>query len=917
VADRTVSVNLVAKVQGLTAGLATAKKSVSDFGGELDTLGVKHKDKFNGLAIAAGGLGAGLLGAFGMATKAAMDFDKEMSAVGSVAGTNAKRLSDLRTAAIQAGQATAYSATDAAQAEEELAKAGVSVKDILGGGLQGALSLAAAGQMDLSQAATIAAQAMNIFKLQGSAVPHIADVLAASANKSAADMTGMGDSLKQGGLVASQFGLSLEDTAGVLSAFADNALVGSDAGTSLKTMLQALANPSQQSAALMKQLGINVYDAQGKFVGITALAGILQKQLGGLTQQQRDQALAQIFGSDAMRSANVLYTQGSAGIQKYIGSVNDQGAAADTARQKMDNLSGDVEQLKGSLETLAIQSGSGANAGLRKLAQAATGAVNAFGQMPAPVQQTVTLLAGLSGAGLLLGTGWLKLRQQGQELMTSLRDMGPAGQVAATGLGKVAGVAGRLAIVLAAAQAASAAFGKDITPQVSKTTQDLNKFAAGGKAAGDSLGHLDYDLGTLGSGGMAKFGNAVGGTIESVTGLGRVFDESGYHAQQRLGAIDQALASLVSSGNGDQAKKDFDALATQAKKAGISIDDLKKGLPQYAEAQANAATSTAASANSFVNVAQNAKTMASSLQDAISKGQTLDDVFKELHGAAEDWARGEIGFAQSIGDLTNTLKENGRTLDINTQKGRDNKSAILDTVDAAEKAAQAKLTETGSVQAASDTYNGYISQLRKTLSQAGFTKQQIDDLIRTYAQMPAAVATSINAPGLAGAASSVRQYKQTLDALNGKHITTTVTVVTHGDTSHVQGQLNSYRRWGGIDYAADGLVRLGSAALYPARTSPTYGFAEPATGGEAFIPRLGDYARSTAILDQASRWYGGRFMPGGGKATAAPVVNVAAPQVRVYVGDEEITSRVKIVVDARIASYDRATTAAVSGGVRV
>src|SRR5690606_33018738 len=118
----------------------------------------------------------------------------------------------------------------------------------------------------------ISAQAMNIFKLEGKDVAYIADVLAAGANKSAADVGQLGDALRQGGLVAAQMGLGLEDTVGVLSLFADNALIGSDAGTSFKTMLQRLTPTSKEQAKAMREIGLSFFDAEGAFVGIEEAA---------------------------------------------------------------------------------------------------------------------------------------------------------------------------------------------------------------------------------------------------------------------------------------------------------------------------------------------------------------------------------------------------------------------------------------------------------------------------------------------------------------------------------------------------------------------------------------------------------------------------------------------------------------------
>lgn len=355
------------------------------------------------------GAGLGLVAAFGIAEKATSDFDKSMSGVGAVAHATAPEMEQLRTAALNAGRDTAFSAKEAADAEGELVKAGVSVKDVLSGGLTGALDLAAAGQLSLADAATISANAMNTFNLKGSDVPHIADVLAAGANKSAADVKELSYAMQQGGLVAAQTGLSFEDTTAVLSAFADRGLAGADAGTSLKTMLERLNNPTTAARDLMNSLGISAYDVNGKFVGIQNVAGQLHDKLGGLTDAQRNQTLATIFGSDAIRSATVLYSLGADGLKGYTDAVNDSGAAGRMASAQLDNLSGDLHQLKGSLDTVLIQSGGGANSVLRDMAQGLTAVVNGFGALPKWVQEGATAFAGGAGSALLLVGGLTSL----------------------------------------------------------------------------------------------------------------------------------------------------------------------------------------------------------------------------------------------------------------------------------------------------------------------------------------------------------------------------------------------------------------------------------------------------------------------------------------------------------------------------
>jgi TP901 family phage tail tape measure protein len=316
----------------------------------------------------------------------------------------------LRAAAIKAGADTQYSATEAAKGIEELAKAGVSTTDILNGGLNGALSLAAAGQMDVGAAAEAAASALTQFKLKGQDVPHVADLLAAAAGKAQGEVSDMSAALNQAGLIASQTGLSIEDTTGTLAAFASAGLLGSDAGTSFKTMLQAVQAPSGKTKELMDDLGISAYDTAGNFIGITKFAGQLKDKLGKLTPELRANALAQIFGSDATRAASILYEQGSTGIQTWIDKTNDAGYAAETAAIKTDNLAGDIERLKGSLDTLLIQSGGGAQTGLRAITQSLEKMVEQFAKLPSGVTATITVMAGLTAAVLLGGAAWVKIR---------------------------------------------------------------------------------------------------------------------------------------------------------------------------------------------------------------------------------------------------------------------------------------------------------------------------------------------------------------------------------------------------------------------------------------------------------------------------------------------------------------------------
>ena len=325
--NRNITVRLLADTSKFTAGMAKVSAEAEKTSTTMEASGGKTKLLTTG--IAAAGIAATALGV--AAVRMAADFDASMSTVQANTGASADEMSLLRQAAIDAGADTVYSATDAADAINELGKAGMSTSDILSGGLNGALDLAASDGMEVAEAAELMSSAMAQFNLTGADATRIADALAAGAGKAQGSARDLGYALQQSGMVANSFGIGMEETVGTLTSFANAGMTGSDAGTSLKSMLIALANPTKKAQNLMDELGISAYDAQGNFIGLKALAGQLQTQMSGLTQAQRNQALATIFGSDAIRAANVLYNEGSDGIADWTKKVSDSGYAAQQA----------------------------------------------------------------------------------------------------------------------------------------------------------------------------------------------------------------------------------------------------------------------------------------------------------------------------------------------------------------------------------------------------------------------------------------------------------------------------------------------------------------------------------------------------------------------------------------------------------
>jgi TP901 family phage tail tape measure protein len=366
----------------VNADTSSAERELKTFGSKVESLGSSFAKAFGVAAVAGvGAVAAGL----GVATKEAMDFEKTISGVMAVGGKEAAGMrKELEALALQLGADTSFSAKEAAEGIEELVKAGVSLGDVMGGAAKASLDLAAAGGISVADAATIASNAMNTFNKSGDEMAHVADVIAGAANASAIDVGQFKFSLQAVGAVAATVGLTFEDTATAIAVLGQAGITGSDAGTSLKTMLTSLQPKTKEQTKLFKELGLmtknganQFFDATGKVKSMAEVSGVLQNALKGMTDQQKLATLQTLFGSDAIRAAAVLAKSGAAGFSDMAKAMAEVSAES-VAAERLNNLSGSLEKLQGSLSTAAITIGLALTPALKTLVDGATDVLNAW-----------------------------------------------------------------------------------------------------------------------------------------------------------------------------------------------------------------------------------------------------------------------------------------------------------------------------------------------------------------------------------------------------------------------------------------------------------------------------------------------------------------------------------------------------------
>lgn len=396
--------------QGVVSGLKKIKVSMEEIKGKDGKLNWSGLKKGGAATKALGegitelgssmtlGLTVPIVAAGGAATSVAANFDDAMSQVRGALGDASADMDGLRDLALQLGADTVFSATESAQAMVELAKGGLTEAQIKGGALAASMDLAAAGQLNLADAAATTVQMMGSFGLEAGDATRIANALAGAANASSADVSDLTQAMSQCSAQASLAGWSLEDTAAALALFADHGVKGSDAGTSLKTMLQRLAAPTDQAAEAIAAYGLNIRDSNGKMKDISGIADELTGKLGSLSDAERDAALQTIFGSDASRAAAILMQSGSEGLAKYIAATNDATAAETMANAQKGELSWALENMGGAIESASIAFGTALAPAITAVAGVIGNVAEAFASLPAGVQTGIAVVLALVAA---------------------------------------------------------------------------------------------------------------------------------------------------------------------------------------------------------------------------------------------------------------------------------------------------------------------------------------------------------------------------------------------------------------------------------------------------------------------------------------------------------------------------------------
>jgi TP901 family phage tail tape measure protein len=377
----------------LTSGLRKVQMQVKAFGQSLTHVGA---------VVAKAGLAAGI--PLAVAAHSFSDFESAMARVRAVLGdVTEKDLAGLEAEARKMGLETAYSARQAAEGMIEFAIAGFKAKDVVKA-IHPTLDLAAAGMIEVKEAAKISARVINDMGYSADHLRSVLDVIGKAATSGGTSITDLGEAFKFVGPIARVAGVQLTEVVAAIQLLGKSGIEGEMAGTTLRGMILSLTSPGADAKATLKELKVEVNDAAGNFRGLVAIIADLEKALSGMGTGTVLEKLGMIFPARAAAGVAALVSKGAGPLAKQKGVLDSAGGStAKIAEIQLNTLRGAWMLLTSSLEGLGIVVGKAVAPFLRQLGELlmfVTNAVAAWSEKNPGLFRTISQVSvGLMAAG--------------------------------------------------------------------------------------------------------------------------------------------------------------------------------------------------------------------------------------------------------------------------------------------------------------------------------------------------------------------------------------------------------------------------------------------------------------------------------------------------------------------------------------
>jgi TP901 family phage tail tape measure protein len=449
------------------SALTKVNKSLGNMGRSLSSGGGR---------LAAAGIG--MAAPIAAAVRQGAAFESTLLNIRASTGATSGEIDKIKSSAMQMSQALGVGPTEAAGGMLELLKAGMSLDSVLGGAGKTALEFAKVGEMDVAQAAVVMSDAMNVFKVSSDVA---ANALSSAADASSTSIAQMSEAFSMSSAVAGLAGQSIEDLSATLAILANNGVKGSDAGTSVKTMLMRLMAPADDAVGALDQLGLSVASfrgADGNMKPMVDIIGTLTQAMGGLDQTAKDDIFRRIFGADAIRAASILATSGVDGFNSMRDAMMSALPVGEKYKLLMSGLAGSAGNVLAALQRMAIAVSDAVAPALASVVPFITGFIDGLTDFASKNKEAVAGFAKFAVAAIAVGSAMVGLGISLQVTSFGFAGIGRAAMLALSPLTMLIGGASGVGKSFAMAMPATLKLANSIGSSMLGASASVLSFAA-------------------------------------------------------------------------------------------------------------------------------------------------------------------------------------------------------------------------------------------------------------------------------------------------------------------------------------------------------------------------------------------------------------------------------------------------------
>ena len=661
-------------------------------------------------------------------------FEAGMSEVQAISGASGKDLEKLSAKAKQMGATTKFSATESATALKYMAMAGWKTNQMVSG-LSGVMNLAAASGEDLGTVSDIVTDSMTAFGLKAKDSGHFADVLAKASSSSNTNVAMMGETFKYVAPLAGSMKYSIEDTATAIGLMANAGIKGSQAGTSLRSIIMRLVKPPKDAATALNALGISTTKADGSMKPLRETMAELREKFSGLTESQKASYASSIAGQEAMSGLLAIVNASDSDFNKLQKAIdNSSGAAKKQADVMNNNLQGALYDLGSAAESVGI---------------------GIYEDIKTPLTKAV-------------GVGTAQLRILSNKLKKGgIKEIVPKEAInTVENLGKVAMVAGKGGVTVLST--ATKVLGNNLEIALPLATSFVGAIAGykAFKTASDAVTTFSTALSAL-------------NTLEKANAITLVAQQGGLTALQTVVGIFTGKISLATAATG-AFNATCTALGGPIGLGIVAVGALAAGVTAYALTQKRAKTEAENFAISCENLEKKQKEMATSIKNlhienqknvdsTRANGVQVDNLYRQLTRLmkVENKTAGTKAQIISVVKQLNDLLP-GLNLEYDKEADKLNKStaAIKKNIEALKEQAMAKAYQNGMESAASKEAEAEVAY-EKALNKRDAAQKRVNDTQKKFDERKSKVGIGSGDKELEKLGQDLIAYQKALESADG------------------------------------------------------------------------------------------------------------------------------------------------------